>query len=314
MTVDLVTGAFGYTGSYIAERLLERGRLVRTLTRRSGEGHPLGSRVEAIPLRIEDGESLAAAFEGVDTFYNTYWRRFGRPGVGFDDMVEQSSRLIEAAAAAGVRRMVQFSVSNASDEAPTAYFRAKARVEQIALASGISTVVLRPTLLFGPGDILVNNLAWTLRRVPIFGIPGRGDYLVQPVLVADVADLAIGLAVAGDIGTVDAAGPETYRFADLVRLLRNRIRAPARLIPVPPWFALLAARAAGRIVGDVVLTRDEVTELMGGLLVSGGPPTCPTAFSAWLDTNAHRVGRRYASEVQRNYRLSGNTTEPDQLR
>ena len=303
MTTDLITGAFGYTGSAIAERLLERGRSVRTLTRRPAAGHPLAERVEAVLLRFGDRDSLAAAFAGVDTFYNTYWRRFGRPRVGFDDIVDESTQLIEAARAAGVRRLVQFSVSNASHDAPTAYFRAKASVERIALGSGISTVVVRPTLLFGPGDILVNNLAWTLRHVPVFAIPGDGAYRVQPVLVGDVADLAIRVADGEAVATVDAAGPETFRFGDLVRLLRDRIRAPARLVRVPPWFALFGAKVAGSLVGDVVLTRDEVTELMGSLLVSRRPPMCPTPFSTWLDEHADSVGRRYASELARNCRL-----------
>ncbi|MDO8485472.1 MAG: NAD(P)H-binding protein [Candidatus Limnocylindrales bacterium] len=157
--VDVVTGAFGYTGSFIAERLLAGGRQVRTLTRRHPDGHPLGARVEAVALRFDEEGSLIAALRGVDTLYNTYWRRFPRPGAGFADIVAQSELLIGAASKAGVRRVVHFSVSNASDDAPTSYFRAKAQVEQIVRASGLSYAILRPTLLYGPGDILLNNLA-----------------------------------------------------------------------------------------------------------------------------------------------------------
>jgi uncharacterized protein YbjT (DUF2867 family) len=303
--VDAVTGAFGYTGSFIAERLLACGRNVRTLTRRLPEGHPLGGRVEAVPLKFDDEAALVGALRDVDTLYNTYWRRFPLRDVGFTDIVAQSELLIGAASKAGVRRIVQFSVSNASDHAPTSYFRSKARVEQIVRASGISYAILRPTLLFGPADILVNNLAWTLRRVPVFGIAGSGDYRVQPVLVADVADLAVRLGGAADDVVIDAAGPETYRFKDLVRLIRDRLRTPARIISVPPSVALLGSRVIGLIVRDVVLTRDEIKELTGELLVSAGSPTCPTRFSTWLDEHANGIGRRYSSELARNYRGRG---------
>jgi uncharacterized protein YbjT (DUF2867 family) len=300
VTTDLVTGAFGYTGSFVAERLLSAGREVRTLTRRPAAGHPLASRIGAVPLRFDEG-SLAAAFEGVDTLYNTYWRRFPGPD-GFADIVAQSGQLLRAASAAGVRRIVHFSVSGASDDAPTSYFRAKAEVERLVQGSGLSYAIVRPTLLYGPGDILLNNLAWTLRRVPVFGVPGRGDYLVQPVLVSDLADLAIRLAGSAENLTITAAGPETFRFVDLVRLIRDEIGVAARIIHVSPTLALLGARVIGRLVSDRVLTRDEIVELMAGLLVAPGDPTCPTKLSEWLVTQAASTGREYTSELERNYR------------
>jgi len=272
-----------------------------TLTRRGADGHPLAGRVAVVPLRFDDAGALVAALSGVDTLYNTFWRRFPSPSSGFADIVAQSEMLITAAATAGVRRLVQFSVSNASATAPTSYFQAKAQVEQIVRESGVSHAIVRPTLLYGPGDILINNLAWTLRRVPVFGLPGSGGYRVQPVLVTDVADLAIRLAQPGDDVTVDAAGPDVYRFVDLVRLIRDRIGAPARIVGVPPWLALAGARVIGRLVRDSVLTRDEITELMNELLVSKGPATCPTSFGRWLETEADAVGRRYQSELARNY-------------
>jgi uncharacterized protein YbjT (DUF2867 family) len=300
--LDAVTGAFGYTGSFIAERLLANGRQVRTLTRRSAAGHRLGDRVEAVPLRFDDERSLITTLRGVDTLYNTYWRRFPRPGIEFADIVAQSQLLVDAAAKAGVRRVVHFSVSNASADGLTSYFRAKARVEAIVRTSGISYAILRPTLLYGPGDILLNNLAWTLRRVPLFGIPGTGLYRVQPVLVTDVAELAVRLGQATDDVIVTAAGPEIYRFVDLVRLIRDRIRAPARVVGVSPGLALVGSRVIGRIVHDRVLTRDEITELMTELLISAEPATCASPLSEWLESQAKVIGRQYSSELARNYR------------
>jgi NADH dehydrogenase len=302
-TVDLVTGAFGYTGSFIAQRLLDDGHAVRTLTRRQPGDHPLAGRVESVALRFDDTAALAGAFAGVDTFYNTYWMRFERGEEGFAPIVNETRALLEAARAAGVRRVVQFSVTNASRESPTAYFRAKAQVEDLARSCGIPAAIVRPTLLFGPGDILVNNMAWTLRRVPVFGVPGAGDYRVQPVHVRDVAGLAVSLGGQRDATDVDAAGPGTYRFGDMVTLVRDTIRARARIVRVPPTLALLASRLVGLLVHDVVLTRDEVTELTSSLLVSDAPSRCPTRFDDWLRAEADSLGRTWSSELSRNYRI-----------
>jgi NADH dehydrogenase len=299
--LDVVTGAFGYTGSFIAERLLADGRRVRTLTRRAPGDHRLRDRIEAVPLGFDDPGRLVEALRGVDVLYNTYWRRFPDPKVGFRDIVDQSGMLVRAASDAGVGRLVHVSVSNAGVSAPTSYFVAKAEVEEIVKASALSYAILRPTLLHGPGDILINNLAWTLRRLPVFGMPGDGRYRVQPVFVGDVADLAIRLGGGVGDSTIDAAGPEVFRFVDLVRLIRDRIGARAVVVGLPRAAVLAATGLLGRLVGDVVLTRDEIVELTSELLVSARPPTCPTPFSAWLGRERESVGRRYASELRRNY-------------
>jgi NADH dehydrogenase len=300
--LDVVTGAFGYTGGYIAERLLAQGRQVRTLTRRAAGDHPLGRRVEALPLQFHDREALVEALRGADSLYNTFWRRFPDPRLGFDDIVDQSRTLIAAAAEAGIRRLVHVSVSNAAHDGPTSYFRAKAAVEDLVRASRLSYAIVRPTLLQGPGDILVNNLAWTLRRLPVFGTPGDGSYRVQPVFVGDVADLMVRLGAGTDDVVMDAAGPEVWRFDAFVRLIRDRIGARALIVGLPRPLVLATTAVIGRAVGDVVLTRDEIVELTSELLVSSGAPTCPTAFSTWLAAAHDGVGRRYASELDRNYR------------
>jgi NADH dehydrogenase len=299
--LDVVTGAFGYTGSFIAERLLADGRRLRTLTRRAPGDHRLRDRVEAVPLRFDDPAALIEALRGADTLYNTYWRRFPHPKMGFADIVEQSGQLIDAAWEAGVQRLVHVSVSNAAPDAPTSYFRAKAAVEDRVRASGLSHAIVRPTLLHGPGDILINNLAWTLRRLPVFGMPGDGSYRVQPVFVGDLAELVARLGRENDDREVDAAGPEVFRFADLVRLIRDRIGSRSLVLGMPRPVVLATTGLLGRLVGDVVLTRDEIVELTSELLVSASPPTCPTAFSTWLAAERDGVGRRYISEIARNY-------------
>lgn len=304
-STDLVTGAFGFTGSRIAERLLGQGRRVMTLTRRATVEHPLAPRVERLPYDF-DGGALRTALRGVDTVYVTYWMRFPRGGTTWDQLVDNIARLAGASATAGVRRLVYISVTNARHDSSTAYFRAKARAEDgvRGLSGAVSTAIVRPTLLYGPGDILINNMAWTLRRLPLFGIPGDGKYRVQPVHVDDVADLAVRLGERDDQVEMDAAGPETLTFIDLVRAVRAAARSRALLIHLPPALVLTATRMIGLGVRDVVLTRDEIRELMESLLVSNETAgTCPTRITAWIAENAEVLGRRYSSELGRNFRL-----------
>jgi nucleoside-diphosphate-sugar epimerase len=304
MARDLITGAFGYTGSRIAKRLLASGREVVTLTRRSVGSHPLEARVGRIPYDFHE-EALAVNLAGVDTVYVTYWMRFPHGDATWNEMVDNVGHLARASAAAGVRRLIYVSVSNAAHDSTTAYFRAKAAAEDAVRAANLGYAIVRPTLLYGPGDILINNMAWTLRRLPVFGIPGDGRYRVQPVLVDDVADLCIALAQRDDNAEVFAAGPETLEFNDLVRLVRDAVRSRALLIHLPAPLVLVATRFIGVVVRDILLTRDEIRELTESLLVSPESPTTPTKFSDWVSANAATIGRRYSSELQRNFRSVG---------
>jgi nucleoside-diphosphate-sugar epimerase len=300
---DLVTGAFGYSGSRVTERLLANGRRVVTLTRRQTVEHPLAARVRTLPYDFAE-PALAAGLAGVDTVYVTYWMRFPRGGTTWDEMVANVGRLARASAAAGVRRLVYISVTNARHDSPTAYFRAKAQAEDEVRACGVSHAIIRPTLLYGPSDILINNMAWTLRRLPVFGIPGDGRYRVQPVHVDDVADLATRLAASDENVEIDAAGPETLEFDEIVRLVRGAMHSRALVTHLPWPLVLATTKLMGLAVRDVVLTRDEIKELTQSLLVANNPPSTPTVFSDWVAANAATIGRSYSSELGRNFRLS----------
>src|SRR3989449_4986510 len=277
---SVVTGAFSYTVRYIAERLLALGQPVRTLTRHPPSRSDGG--IEVAPLDFADRDGLASALRGATTLYNTYWVRFPRGRVTFEQAVANSERLIEAAVAAGVRRIVHISVTNAEATSSLPYFKGKGLVEEAIKRSGLSYAIIRPTLIFGQEDILLNNIAWFLRRLPAFGIPGNGDYRVQPVFVEDVADLAVFAASQTENLVMDAVGPEIYTFDALVRALAEAVGSRARVVHLAPAVAMMAVRVAGRVVRDVVLTRDELRGLMAGLLGSNGPPTGRRRLREWL--------------------------------
>jgi uncharacterized protein YbjT (DUF2867 family) len=300
--VDLVTGAFSYTGSYIAERLLGSGRNVRTLTFHPDRAHPLKGRVQNFPYRFDDLAALTRSLEDVSTLYNTFWVRFDHGRTSFADAIENSRILFTAAKRAGVERIVHVSIANPSIESPLPYFRGKALVEETLAESGVHYSIVRPTWTFGgERDVLTNNIAWILRRMPVFALPGNGSYPVQPVHVDDLARICIDAAGPGGDLTVDAAGPERMPFRDLVALIRSAVNARSPIIHIPPPLMAAAARGLGLLVRDVVLTPDEIRGLMAGLLVSHHPPLGRIAFSEWLDEHKTSLGRSYANELHRHF-------------
>ncbi len=301
---DVVTGAFGYSGGYIARRLIGQGRQVRTLTGKQPRG-PLAGRVEAMPFQFDDPDALARSLEGARALFNTYWVRFEHGGMTFEQAVANTKTLFAAAKQAGVGRVVHVSITNPSEDSRLPYFHGKAVLERALRESGLSYAILRPAVLFGatPGeDVLINNIAWLLRRLPLFGVMGDGSYRLQPVHVDDLARLAVEQAEHSQNVTLDAVGPEIFTFADLVRRVRDAVGSRAGIVRTPPALALAAARTLSLFLGDVLLTRDEVTGLMDDLLISADPPTGLSPLSEWLAEHANGLGRRYSSELKRHFR------------
>jgi NADH dehydrogenase len=299
---DIVTGALGYTGKYITARLLAQGRHVKTLTSHPDRPNSFGGQVDAAPFNFENPAELEKNLQGAEAIFNTYWVRFPRGEVTYERAVENSKVFIRAAERAGVRKFVHVSVSNPSEDSPLPYFRGKALVERALHESRLSYAIVRPTLVFGIGDILINNIAWFLRRLPVFMIPGDGSYRLQPVYVEDVAQLAVQAASQSENLILDAQGPDTFNFDELVRLIAQKLGSRARIVHVTPNLALLFCKFLGKWVGDVVLTRGETEGLMASLLVTDSAPTGRTRLSDWLAQNRERVGTRYACELARHYR------------
>lgn len=297
--INIVTGAFSFTGRYITQLLLANGARVRTLTGRPAEANPFGDAVEVAPHAFDDPAALARSLEGATTVFNTYWIRFPHRGMTFERAVANISRLIDVAKRVGVRRFVHVSITNASASSALPYFSNKGVVEQTLLGSGLPYTIIRPAVIFGPEDILLNNLAWLLRKFPIFAIPGDGTYRLQPVFVEDLARIAVDAARATKNLTLEAVGPEVFTFNELVDVLKRAVGSQARIIHVAPLMALPMANLIGKFMGDRMLTRDELLGLMANMLISRGSPTAPTRFSEWLARNADQIGRTYASELAR---------------
>jgi len=303
----VITGAFSYTGRYAARILLERGYRVRTLT-----GHPeranqksnapqVRELISVFPYNFDRPDELRRSLEGASTLINTYWVRFPRRGVTFNTAVRNSRILIDAARDAGVKRIVQVSIANPSLDSPLAYYHGKAQVEQAVQESGMSYAIVRPTVIFGAEDILINNIAWFVRHLPVFGVPGDGRYGIRPIYVEDMARLLVDSIEERGNSVVDAVGPETFAFEDLARMIAREVRSSARIVRMSAWMAYVGTLVTGWIVGDVVLTWEEYLGLMGNLLAPDAPAAGGTRLSEWLAENRESVGKRYASEVGRHF-------------
>ena len=300
----VVTGVTGYTGRFIARRLLRMGHRVRSLTGHPARPGPFDGRIRMMPYHFERPDLLARSLVGADTLFNTYWIRMARGDITHDKAAENLRLLFAAAQWAGVRRVVHISIANATINSHLSYYRGKALAEQSLREFGPSYAIIRPTLIFGHGDILLNNISWALRRFPVFPIPGRGDYPVQPGFVGDIADLAVTLSESDENVEMDAVGPEVFSYYDYVKLVRSSVGAKCAVLKMPPGLALLGSNIVGAFVNDVTLTRDDIEGLSAGLLASR--ETCgtnlPTRLTQWLADNADGLGREYVSEMERHYR------------
>jgi NADH dehydrogenase len=296
-----ITGAFSYTGKYVARLLLDRGYSVRTLTGHPGRENPFGQAVEVFPYAFDHPDQLRKTLLGTSTLINTYWVRFPRGELTFETAVRNTRTLIEAAKDAGVGRIVHVSIANPSAESPLGYYRGKAELEQAVIDSGLSYTIVRPTVIFGDEDILINNIAWFVRRFPVFGIPGSGRYRIRPIYVEDMARIMAEAVDAPGNSVIDAVGAETYTFEELVRMIARSIGRSVHYVHVPASLAYVATLVAGWLVGDVVLTWEEYRGLMGNLLAPDGATSGSTRLSEWLAAHKELAGMRYASEVARHY-------------
>jgi len=297
--LHIVTGAFGYSGKYIATRLLDEGHRVRTLTNSLNRLNPFGEKVEAHPFNFDNPDALAESLRGAKVLYNTYWVRFNYSFFKHADAVRNTLTLFETAKRAGVERVVHVSITNPSEDSPLEYFSGKARLEHRLKESGLSYAILRPTVLFGKEDILINNIAWALRHLPVFGTFGDGSYRIQPIYVDDLAALAVEQGKRQEDVTIDAIGPETFTYRELVAAIAKITGVHRPILAMPPALAYAAGWTLGLFLGDVMITWPEVRGLMADLLCTDSPAAGTTRLTDWAKENRDQLGVRYANELAR---------------
>lgn len=298
-TIHAVTGAYGYSGKYIAKRLLNSEQRVITLTNSPNRINPFGDQVPAVLFNFDQPEKLVHSLQGVSVLYNTYWVRFNHSSFQHASAVKNTKILFAAAKKAGVERIVHVSITNPSIDSSLEYFQGKAELELALQETGISHAILRPTVLFGKEDILINNIAWLLRKLPIFGIFGDGQYRLQPIYVGDLAKLAVDQGRKRDDVIINATGPETFTYKELVRTIGQIIGKERPIISLPPSLGLIAGRLLSKILDDVLITKEEIEGLMADLLYVDAPAAGSTALTQWTQKHAATLGQHYSNELAR---------------
>lgn len=298
-----VTGAFGYSGKYIAAKLLDKGYNVITLTNSIQRENSFGNKIEIFPFNFSNPIKLVESLKGVSVLYNTYWVRFNHKLFVHSEAVKNTLILFKAAKDAGVKRIVHISITNPSEQSHLEYFSGKAKLEKALIESGISYSILRPTVLFGKEDILINNIAWALRKLPIIGVFGNGEYRLQPIYVEDLAELAVEQGELMENTIINAIGPETFTYKELIESIGNIIEKKRLIISVPPLLGYIACMLMGKFVKDVIITQEEIKGLMENLLYVNSPPTGKTKLTDWAKEYAYTLGKLYTSELARRKNL-----------
>jgi nucleoside-diphosphate-sugar epimerase len=308
MQTDVITGAFGYSGAAIARELCAAGHQVRTLTGHPRSG-PEANGIDTRPLDFADPDGLARDLSGAHTLYCTYWVRFPHGTATRESAVANSKTLFDAAARAGIERIVYVSILHADTASPYPYFSGKGQVEGYLAASGVPYAIARPSILFGSsadrgtaGSVLVNNIAWLLRHLPVFGVGDGGGYRVRPIHVDDLARLCVDLAGRAGNVTVDAVGPDAPTFRELVTAIRTATGSRARLLPAPGWLIPPLSAVLGAALRDVLLTTEEYRAMAEGLATSDAPPSGQSSLLDWIAGHGGELGRTYANELDRHYR------------
>ena len=301
-----VSGAWSYSGRDVAARLLRAGYTVVSLTNRPvPDPDPHAGAVARIPYDFAPG-ALERSLDGVEVLACAYWTRHDRAPVGHQGpwtshalAVERSARIIDAAVRAGVSRLVWTSIANPGLDPDLSYYAGKAAVERLVEGSGLPHAILRPACFFGPGGILIENVAWAARHLPCVPIPAGPRYRIRPIHIDDYARAVVDAVGATGTFVRDATGPDRIEFGELVDYLASLTGGRARVVRLPIPACAVLYRLASGVMRETILTTDELKGLARNRLDSVEEPVGRIGLRAWLQDNVSMIGSRFLREPRR---------------
>lgn len=275
-------GGTGFLGRAIAGRLAGQGTRLRIAVRRPELANDLVAayqpgQVEALRGDVREAESVAQAIEGASAVVNAVGLYLEQGGATFEAVhIRGAQQVARQAARLGVPRLVHVSGIGAAEDSPSSYVQARARGDAVAQAAFPEATILRPSVLFGPGDAFFTSLAAIARMTPVLPLFGTGRTRLQPVYVGDVA-----AAVSASIERPDAVGkvfelggPDVFTYRALLQLTLDHIGRRRLLLPVPFLIWDLLAACAG-LLPRPPLTRAQVVLMKADNTVGRGVPGLP---------------------------------------
>ncbi|MDX1540217.1 MAG: complex I NDUFA9 subunit family protein [Geminicoccaceae bacterium] len=256
-----VFGGSGFVGSRIVKRLIEEGARVRVAVRHP-ERVEVAEEIEAVRADVWDAATVEPALRGADAVVNVVGHYVETGNATFEAIHGQGARNVAVAATeAGVPRLVHVSGLGADPKSPSAYVRARATGERLVSEAFPAVTILRPSVIFGPGDAFFTRLASLARVLPGLPMFGSGTVRLQPVFVGDVAEAALQ-AIARDEARgqiYELGGPKIYTYRDLLRLMLEQTGRRRLLMPVPyaAWDVLARLPGAPVSSDQVKLMRDD---------------------------------------------------------
>lgn len=241
-----VFGGTGFLGGRIVRHLARRGVTVRVISRHPERAkqifrdQPPG--LTFVGADVNNDSSVETAAAGAFGVVNAVSLYAERDRDTFRSVhVDAAARVARQAGKAGVARLVHVSGLGADPHSSSPYIRSRGEGENIVRAEFPDAVIVRPAVMFGPGDAFLGPLLDLLRRAPVFPMFGRGNTTLQPVYVEDVAEAIARLFDTGQHPIYELGGPRIYRYKELLYLLRDHVGARVIFVPVP--FALWRALA-----------------------------------------------------------------------
>jgi len=278
-----VTGATGFVGHAVVRALLAHGFLVRCLVRPGSEAALKGfESIDRVPGDVLEPDKLAASVEGCGALVHLVGiiREHRTRGITFDRLHTQATaNMLAVAHEAGVKRYIQMSAVGTRPNATSRYHQTKWQAEEVVRASALDWTIIRPSLIYGPGDEFVSVLARMIRRLHVMPVLGDGQYRVQPVAVEHVAEgFARALQLPRTVAqTYEVGGPEACRFVDLLDQIGLALGArKVRKVHVPLGLMKAMSRAVGWLPFFPV-TRDQL------IMLEEGNVTDPGRFYADLE-------------------------------
>jgi uncharacterized protein YbjT (DUF2867 family) len=261
----LVTGATGFVGGHLIERLRKDSLSVRALVRMPDKAQTLKGRgVETAVGDIADAASLEAAMEGCDKVIHLVGIIQEAPGVTFQGVhVDGTLNILDVAKKAGARHFIFQSALGTRPNAKSQYHRTKWEAEELVRASGIPFTILRSSLIYGPGDLFTIRLAETIRLSPVLPVIGTGQSKIQPIFIDDVVECLRKISTSDSYlnEMYDIGGPEQLTYEEVTKAIAAALGIKRPTVHVPLFLMRTVAKVAETVLPKPPVTTDQLIML-----------------------------------------------------